>query len=139
MISIEVQHYLGRARDFLKGMDLLKEDLFEFRYSAALLGIHGAIGYCDALRIGLGSENLSSDNHDRAIADLHERLTTRRFENRDGVKRLERLLAKKSKIAYGAEASTASEIGLVVELAERFAVWAETTGKNLRIEGWIHD
>jgi len=42
----------GRARDFLKGMDLLKDDLVEFRFSPALLGIHGAISYCDALRIG---------------------------------------------------------------------------------------
>ena len=59
MGAVQVQHYLGRARDFLKGMELLKDDLAEFKHSSALLGIHGAISYCDALRVGLGSENLS--------------------------------------------------------------------------------
>jgi hypothetical protein len=60
MAAMQVQHFLGRARDFLKGMDLLQDDLAEFRFSPALLGIHGAISYCDALRIGLGSVRVSS-------------------------------------------------------------------------------
>jgi len=105
MIAVEVQHYLGRARDFLKGMDLLQNDLAEYRYSSALLGIHGAISYCDALRIGLGSKGLSSDDHQSAARELRLLLASRKFENPQGVGRLEKLLSKKSMIAYVADAA----------------------------------
>jgi hypothetical protein len=136
MIAVEVQHYLGRARDFLKGMDLLQNDLAEYRYSSALLGIHGAISYCDALRIGLGSKGLSSDDHQSAARELRLLLASRKFENPQGVGRLEKLLSKKSMIAYVADAAGENEIKQIVVDAKRFEAWAEAAGKGLRIEGW---
>jgi hypothetical protein len=114
MIAVEVQHYLSRARDFLKGMDLLQNDLTEYRYSSALLGIHGAISYCDAMRIGLGSKGLSSDDHQSAARDLRLLLANRRFENPQAVGRLEKLLSKKSKIAYMSDATGENEIKQIV-------------------------
>ena len=80
MAAIEVQHYRNRARDFLDGMNFLKDDLDVYGYSAALLGIHGAVSYCDALRIGLGSTDLASEDHRTAIADLTSRLASRRID-----------------------------------------------------------
>jgi hypothetical protein len=136
MIAIEVQHILGRARDFLKGMDLLKDDLAGFRFSSTLLGIHGAISYCDALRVGLGSASVSSDDHGTAAKDLRSLLASRKFEESRGADRLEKLLSKKSRIAYAREAAGEVEIKQIVQNAERFAAWAESTGKALRIEGW---
>lgn len=135
MAAIEVQHYLGRARDLLKGMALLKDDLREFRYSSALLGIHSAIAYCDALRIGLGSESLSSDDHARAVDDLKVRLDSKMFERRQGADRLGKLLSLKNRVAYGSSAS-GLDFSYVVQQTERFAAWAEEAGKSLRIEGW---
>jgi hypothetical protein len=139
MIAIEVQHHLDRARDFLKGMDLLQIDLAEYRYSSALLGIHGAISYCDALRVGLGSTKVSSDNHRSAAKELKLLLATRKFENPQGVGRLEELLSKKSRIAYAADTARENEIKQVVLDAKRFEAWAEAAGKELRIEGWRDD
>jgi hypothetical protein len=136
MIAIEVQHYLGRARDFLKGMDLLQSDLAEYRYSSALLGIHGAISYCDALRIGLGSKGLSSDDHQSASRELRSLLASRRFENSQGVGRLEKLLSKKSRIAYVADVAGENEIKQIVVDSKRFEAWAEAAGKELKIKGW---
>jgi hypothetical protein len=135
MQAVQVQHYLNRARDFLKGMDLLKDDL-AFGYSAALLAVHGAISYADALRAGLESNNVSSDDHQRATADLKRLLTARKYERQDGVERLGRLLSSKSMIAYGAESVGEDRFKLIIQQAERFAVWAERTGKDLGIEGW---
>ena len=112
------------------------EDLEQFQYSSALLGIHGAISYCDALRIGLGCKKLASDDHMRATKDLKSRLTSRRFVKTQGVDRLDRLVSKKSRIAYAVEASREDEIKQIVQQAERFAAWAEATGKELEIEGW---
>jgi virulence-associated protein VapD len=136
MGAVEVQHYLGRARDFFKGMDLLKDDLAEFRFSSALLGIHSAISYSDALRIGLGCADISSDNHQNAAGDLRSRLASRRFEKQQGANHLERLLSKKSRIAYTSDAAREDEIEDIVKRAKRFAEWAEATGEELRIEGW---
>ncbi len=135
MISVQVQHYLSRARDFLQGVDLLKEDLDEYKYSSALLGIHAAISYCDAMRVGLGSERLSSEDHLSAVADLKSHLGARKLNASKGTDRLQRLLGVKSKIAYGPYAS-GLDFGRVVQDAIRFAAWAELAGKTLRIEGW---
>jgi hypothetical protein len=139
MISVQVQHYLSRARDFLKGMDFLKDDLVRYRYSAALLGIHGAISYCDALRIGLGGQGLDSENHQAASGDLRKRLSERKIKDFGGVDKLGRILAMKSKIAYSSDLSSENDVKQIVLRVERFALWAETTGHELKIEGWGYD
>jgi hypothetical protein len=136
MAAVQVQHYLGRARDFLKGMDLMKDDLVEYRFSPALLGIHCAISYCDALRIGLGSEHLSLDDHRNAASDLKDVLASRKYKNLQGADRLGKLLSKKSRIAYAPEATREDEMIQIVQQAERFAAWAEDAGRMLKIEGW---
>jgi len=136
MIAVEVQHFLGRARDFLKGMELLKDDLTEFRSSSGLLGIHCAISYSDALRTGMGCADVSSEDHRSAAADLKSRLASRRFEKRQGANHLERLLTKKNRVAYASEAVKEDEIVDIVKRARRFAQWAEEAGKEMKIEGW---
>jgi hypothetical protein len=136
MIGVQVQHYLGRARDFLKGMELLQNDLGEYRYSSALLGIHGALSYCDALRIGLGGESLSSDDHQVAPRELKSLLASRKYEQPEGVDRLEKLLAQKSMIAYFPKRVGERDIVTIIQQARRFALWAEGVGKELSIEGW---
>ncbi|MGD0628169.1 MAG: hypothetical protein ABR987_02390 [Terracidiphilus sp.] len=139
MAVIEIQHYLSRARDFRKGMELMelmKEDPTEYRYSSALLGIHGAISYCDALRAGMGSKKLSSEDHSRAASELKSLLDSRRFEQKQGVRHFKLLLSCKTRISYAAEMVTTSEIEDVVKRAIRFADWAEETGEALKIEGW---
>jgi hypothetical protein len=136
MISALVQHYRDRAKDFLGGMDLLQHDLDAYRYSSALLGIHGAISYADALRAGLGSKKLSSDDHGRAGNELKLLLDSREFEQQQGVKHLRLLLSRKTRISYAAETVRKNEVEDTVKRAMRFADWAEETGKALKIEGW---
>ncbi len=139
MSAIQVQLFLGRARDFLEGMKSLQEHLAEYRYSSALLGIHCALSYGDALRVGMGSTNLSSDNHLDAVGDLKALLTSRRFEKPQGADRLAKLLSKKSRIAYRPEVATEKEVKDILEQTERFATWAEEAGKILKIEGWRNE
>jgi hypothetical protein len=92
--------------------------------------------YCDALRAGLGSAKVSSDDHRKAAKELRSRLSARKFANPQGVDRLEKLLSKKSKIAYSGESASEAEIENIVLQARRFAVWAEESGRKLKIEGW---
>ena len=137
MAAVQVQTYLGRARDFLEGFNLLKDDLDEFRFSSALLGIHCAISYCDALRTGMGCENVSSEDHRSAADDLKKRLTEDRIvENLRGVEHLKNLLSKKSRIEYASETVRRDEIEDIVKHAQRFSDWAEKTGRALKIRGW---
>jgi hypothetical protein len=136
MVGVQVQHFLDRARDFFNGMRLLRDDLAEFKSSSALLGIHCAISYSDALRTGMGCADVSSDDHQNAVNDLKLRLASRKFEKMQGAIRLERLLSKKNRIAYASGVPRENEIEDIVKQAERFAFWAEETGRRLQIEGW---
>jgi hypothetical protein len=133
MAAVQVQHFLGRARDFLEGMNFLKDDL---AFSSALLGIHCAISYCDALRTGMGREKVSSDDHSKAASDLESLLKSRNFENRKGIGHLKKLLGMKSGIEYEPVTVRENEIEDIVRQAERFAEWADATGRKLKIEGW---
>ena len=117
-------------------MDLLKDDLTDFRSSSALLGIHSAISYSDALRIGLGCADVSSDDHRTAASDLRSRLVSKNLERPQAANHLEKLLSKKTGIAYSSNAARDTEIEDIVKRAARFAQWCEATGKELRIAGW---
>jgi virulence-associated protein VapD len=136
MAAVHVQHFLDRARDFLKGMDLLKDDLAGYKFSLALLGIHCAISYSDALRTGMGCVDVSSDDHRNAPSDLKQRLADRKFEKTQGAVRFERLLSKKNRIEYDPVTVRENEVEDIVIQAMRFADWAEEAGKALKIEGW---
>jgi hypothetical protein len=136
MAVMYVQTYLDRARDFLEGFNILKDDLDEFRFSSALLGIHCAISYSDALRTGMGCENVSSDDHRSAADDLKKLLYEgRSVENMRGVEHLKSLLSKKSRIEYASETARRDEVEDIVKHAQRFADWAEKTGRALKIWG----
>jgi hypothetical protein len=139
MNAIEVQHHLGRARDFLEGMRLLQEDKRTFALSSALLGIHCAISYGDALRKGLGRVKLSADDHRSAATDLKKLLASGKFASSEGPDRLGKLISRKSRISYKAVEVRMEEVEEIVKHAERFALWAEGAGKELRIEGWRND
>ena len=136
MSAIEVQHYLSRARDFLEGMRRLRDDRSPLGFSSALLGIHCAISYSDALRSGLGREDLSSDDHQQASDDLKKLLKSRKFETAQGADRLGKLISKKNRIEYKAVTIRVEEIEEIMKDTERFALWAEGAGRNLGIEGW---
>ena len=139
MIAVEVRQYLTRARDFLEGMKFLGDDLAQFKSSSALLGIHCAISYIDALRIGLGCSDVSSEDHRNAGADLRSRLAAKKHARPEGVNHLDKLLSRKSRVAYSAYESTRNEVGELLKHANRFASWAESVGTELKIEGWRDD
>jgi hypothetical protein len=138
MSAMEVQLYLSRAQDFLEGMILLREDE-QFRSSSALLGIHAAVSYTDALRIGLGDATLASDDHRTAEAALRKLIANKSPSSSDGIDRLKKLVKMKSPIAYGKKRLDRSDYETVYTNAERFAKWARDIGVQLQIEGWKYD
>jgi hypothetical protein len=137
MQAVRVEHYLRRANDFLDGMRLTNLD-DSFLASSALLAIHSAVSYSDALRTGLGDTDLASDDHKRALDGL-QRLLPKRIEDRSGLTQLQELLKNKSTVAYGSRRLTEAELKGMANRAERFARWANAVGHALKIEGWRYD
>jgi hypothetical protein len=138
MQAVQVQHYIERATDFSRGMKLMSNDEDHFN-SSALLAIHSAISYSDALRAGLGDVRLSSDDHRKAADRLRGMLNSKHYKEQQGLRHLDRLLSKKSRVAYSDHPLSHTESNELITAAERFAVWINQVGKHLNLEGWIHD
>jgi hypothetical protein len=137
MQAVEVEHYIRRATDFLEGMQLTRADS-DYWNSSALLAIHSAVSFTDALRIGLGDTNLSLDNHRRAADLLDKLLSLRNSVDQRGLKHLRFLLSRKNLVAYEKRRLERTDYEALFTQAERFAHWADVTGSQLKIEGWKH-
>ena len=142
MSAVQVRSYLMKARDFLRGMNL-PEDLAESecRHSSALLAIHSAISYSDALRIGLGEETaeLAASDHQAAAGKLEKLLNARKYKSTQGIKQFSKLVGQKTRLAYRPDAFTEDDVKVMMDRARRFSVWADMTGSHLEIEGWRDD
>lgn len=138
MQAVQVQHYIERATDFSRGMKLMSDDEDHIN-SSALLAIHSAISYSDALRAGLGDAGLSSDDHRNAADTLHGLLNSNRYKEQQGLRHFKLLLSKKSRVAYSDRSLSLTERKDLITAAERFEVWVNQVGKRLNLEGWTHD
>ncbi len=151
MIEIDVQRFLRRVKDFEYSMKLCNDansmaevefpatDKFrsnESLQSAALLGIHAAISYADALRIGLSDAAISADNHQEAVGRLNQALVDKKVKDLSGVQRFSALVGKKSDIAYGKKRTKEKELKMIIESSQTFSVWISKLGKQLNVEGW---
>lgn len=130
-----VQHYLNRADDFLAGMRLVQEEE-TCSNASALLAVHSALSYADALRVGLGQDQVSADDHKKAIKVLRKLLAERRLKDSGGIQHLDYLISNKSFVAYGTKELSAVESENMCTKAERFAKWISGVAKELKVEGW---
>jgi hypothetical protein len=137
MDALRVEHYIGRATDFYRGLELL-EGQEDYRYSSALLAIHAAISYSDALRSALGDDRLHDEDHRAAIYSLKALLASRRIEDHTGFVQFEYLISMKSYIAYGDKRLDENRCMRIVLAAQRFAGWTSKVARRLKMEGWHH-
>ena len=100
---------------------------------AALLAIHSAISYSDALRTGFGAKGLTSGDHHTAVNALRQFLRPNQV---DGLRHLKQLLAKKSAIAYGSRRLAYEDYEDVLSRTERFIRWANRIGSEMNVGGW---
>ena len=140
MEAARTQAYLAKARDFLAGMKLSR-DLAESecRASSALLAIHSAISYGDALWIGLGQKDTAAQDHKSSALRLRKLLKESKYEKQQGIRHFESLLQNKTSVAYSASGVTEKQVKAMMDHAQRFSNWANTAGNELNIEGWRDD
>ena len=152
-MSAVVQHFLRRARDFEYSMKLCTRTSLDIEVqivntgipqsneslqSAALLGIHAAISYADALRIGLGDTELSADDHKQAARRLEQAIAAKRLQDQTGIQQFNALMGKKNAIAYGKSRTSDNDLKSIVESSQRFSSWINRVGKQLNVEGWVN-
>jgi hypothetical protein len=138
MQSVRVQHYIQRATDFLEGMKLTRMEK-SYWNSSALLAIHSAVSYSDALRVGLGDESLSNEDHRKAADALLKILPSTDASHSTGLTHFRFLLARKHLVTYGNRRLEHTDYEALFTHAERFAGWADSIGLQLKIEGWKND
>lgn len=138
MSVIEVRDYLAKADDFLDGMKLFSGSA-EHRTSMALLAVHSAISYGDALWIGLGQKRTASTNHKNRKSELKDLLSQLKHSDIGGLSHLDKLIGNKTKIAYSANILTEKMAVEMVDHAQKFSTWANKVGVALSIKGWRYD
>lgn len=117
-------------------MKLCQDDLPAYGSAAALLAVHSAISYSDAVLIGLGEPRPRGENHRQAVTALRRACAEAKVNSR-GVSHFERLVQAKTAISYGDQAIDHERIRAFCSTAERFQVWAERIlrGKGGRRDG----
>lgn len=105
-------------------MKLCQDDLAAYASAAALLAVHCAISYTDALLVGLNRAQSHGEDHREAIAALRRACTGAKVDRR-GIPHLEKLLGAKTDISYGDRQVDDEKIRVLCIAADRFQRWAE--------------
>lgn len=124
MIHASLAVYHRRAMQLADAMKLCQVDLAAFASAAALLAVHSAISYSDAVLIVLGSSRPRGENHREAIGALKRACTAARID-KQGIPHFQRLIGAKSDISYGEKRVDGERVVALCATAERFQVWAE--------------
>jgi hypothetical protein len=124
MIDVRFSIYHRRATQLANAMKLCVDDLSAYASAAALLAVHSAISYSDAIMVGLDGTRPRGENHLEAVAAL-KRVCSRARIDHQGIAHLQKLLRAKTDISYGEKSVDDERIVALCIAAERFQVWAE--------------
>jgi hypothetical protein len=124
MVEARFTVYYRRATQLADAMKLCQGDLSAYASAAALLAVHSAISYSDAVLIGLSGARPRGENHREAITALKRACSGARIDHR-GITHLDRLLGAKTDISYGEKQVDNERIVALCIAAERFQVWSE--------------
>ncbi len=131
----KASHYRARGEKFIKGIKHLAEkDLAEIGDAVALLAVHSAISFADAVLVHYGGERSSGDH--KAVITALNKLCADRGVRTDGSKHLKWLVARKDDIAYGdRRLDVNSDVKKARDEAEKFRQWIYATFKEFSRAG----
>jgi hypothetical protein len=122
--------YYRRAAQLASAMRLCKDDLSAYASAAALLAVHSAISYSDALLIGLIGKRPHGEDHRQAVVALKRACVGAKIDQR-GISHLQVLLSVKTDISYGDQLIDNVRIEALCNTAERFQTWADRVLANV--------
>lgn len=124
MTEASVTVYEDRALQLAKAMNLCRRKETYYPSAAALLAVHSAIAYNDAVVMKLTGERSKTQDHSQAIAALKRACERAKIEPL-GIAHLSRLLGAKSDISYGDRHVHNQLADALCLAADRFEAWAE--------------
>lgn len=116
--------YYRRAVQLADAMKLCRDDLRTYAAAVALLAVHSAISYSDAVLIGLSKTRPRGENHRAAISALKQACTRAKIDP-GGIVHFEKLVRVKTDISYGDQRVSDEKAEALSISAERFQTWAE--------------
>jgi len=117
------ENFQSRGEQMLDAMKLLQYDIQHYAAGVALLAVHSAIAFNDAVQVKLAGKWLKDADHKRT-ASYTRKLCSDQGHTTAGIAHLEKLLARKNDYSYSntiIDDETAYAAGIH---AERFQAWA---------------
>jgi hypothetical protein len=124
MGEISDRVYRDRGSQLAKAMRLCRDNHPAYPSAAALLAVHSAIAYNDAVQIKLTGNRSRSQDHGQAIAAIRRACGTAKIEPR-GAAHLGKLLSMKTDVSYGDKEVDKQLADTLCVAADRFEAWAE--------------
>jgi hypothetical protein len=121
--------FFERANHLSAARRLVADDT-DYTSALALLAVHSAISWNDAVSCKLVGSVVKGEDHMTAATVLEKRCASRKL-NRDGFKHLKKLIQEKSRVAYGDHRTTPEAALALAISAERFEKWAIQTLERL--------
>ncbi len=116
--------YHGRALQLAKAMKLCWADLSSYGAAAALLAVHSAISYNDALLIKLTGKRPRGRDHKQAVKAIIIACEKAAIPG-DGIQHLDELVSAKTEVSYGEEEADNERVHILCLAAEQFYRWVE--------------
>ena len=129
MDEISVSVYHGRALQLANAMKLCWADSSSYAAAAALLAVHSAISYNDALLIKLTGKRPRGRDHKQAVKAIITACDKAAIP-RAGIQHLKELVDAKSEVSYGEEEADNERIHVLCLAAEQFYRWVEPLLKD---------
>jgi hypothetical protein len=111
-------------------MNLLNDDVPNYRTGIGLLAIHSAISLNDAITVGLTGKRKTYQDHTMAARELEKVCSSSGISDKKGVDHFKWLLGRKNAVAYEHQRFDDKSVSLAVDKAEKFSTWAYTYFKE---------
>ena len=118
--------YRSRGEQLSNAMRLCADDMQAYSSAVALLAIHSAISYNDALLTYLRGTRPKPEDHRTAIKVTRRACAEVKLDS-TGINHLEKLLREKSDVSYGDRAVLRDRAQVLSIAAERFQAWVESS------------
>jgi hypothetical protein len=128
-IRIRVHH--DRALQLADAMNLCYDGVESYASAVALLAVHSAISFSDAVLIRLTGQRSRSADRRKAVDAITAACKKARIQM-DGVKHLDKLVSAKTDVSYGDKGVDEQTVKVLYVAAGRFQAWAERVLRNER-------
>jgi hypothetical protein len=125
--------YLEKGRKFRRDAEAMHRQLGAFSGSSvAVLSIHAAIAYADALTIRAAGRKSKSGDHRDAESFLASVLALRSSDDKAALKAFRALLSRKDEVSYTDDMATDLDADTMLVRLTLFAKWADRRYDALR-------